>query len=302
MSRILCVIDGMTDFGFSEKEYPNLSSMRLKCHIDTCMGGEAETLRCILGLLGIKQPDFLRGYAEALGAGIAVEPDDLILRGSWFKTEFGRCLFPCSPTEIKRDSRFRSYSLGGYKSLLIFPKMADTVGEIETRIPVSGKSVRFFRPVGNAVLSEIFDNNISDNHCLIMWGQSVAAKLPPLGVSAAVVCRKSTVKGIARLLNMELIEVSGATADVDTDLKAKTQAALSAAESNSFVLLHINGADEAAHQCDYDEKIRFLREIDDIVLSRLLKSEHEIIVAADHGCDPKNGLHIGGAQPIFTNR
>lgn len=45
---------------------------------------------------------------------------------------------------------------------------------------------------------------------------------------------------------MELFPVKGATGDVDTDLDAKTEAALRAAERCPFVLLHINGADEAA--------------------------------------------------------
>ncbi len=76
-----------------------------------------------------------------------------------------------------------------------------------------------------------------------------------------------------------------------TDLDAKTEAALRAAERCPFVLLHINGADEAAHRHDSAEKETFLRRVDDRVLSRLLASEHEIMVASDHGADPKSGVH-----------
>jgi len=38
------------------------------------------------------------------------------------------------------------------------------------------------------------------------------------------------------------------------------------------------------------------------VLSRLLASEHEIMVASDHGADPESGAHLGGPQPFFTSR
>ena len=69
-----------------------------------------------------------------------------------------------------------------------------------------------------------------------------------------------------------------------------------------FVLLHINGADEAAHRHDSAEKETFLRRVDDRVLSRLLASEHEIVVASDHGADPESGAHLGGPQPFFTSR
>lgn len=87
-----------------------------------------------------------------------------------------------------------------------------------------------------------------------------------------------------------------------TDLDAKTEAALRAAERCPFVLLHINGADEAAHRHDSAEKETFLRRVDDRVLSRLLASEHEIVVASDHGTDPESGAHLGGPQPFFTSR
>lgn len=84
-----------------------------------------------------------------------------------------------------------------------------------------------------------------------------------------------------------------------TDLDAKTEAALRAAERCPFVLLHINGADEAAHRHDSAEKETFLRRVDDRVLSRLLASEHEIMVASDHGADSESGAHLGGPQPFL---
>ena len=134
---------------------------------------------------------------------------------------------------------------------------------------------------------------------MLLWGQSVPVALPPFPQKSAVICGKELVKGIARLLHMELFPVKGATGDVDTDLDAKTEAALRAAERCPFVLLHINGADEAAHRHDSAEKETFLRRVDDRVLSRLLASEHEIMVASDHGADPESGAHLGVPQPFL---
>jgi len=85
MGRILCIVDGMTDSQFSAAAYPNLASMDLLRYVDTTQGHEAESLGCILRLLGVKDvPPHLRGYAEALGAGIPVGERDLVLRGSWY--------------------------------------------------------------------------------------------------------------------------------------------------------------------------------------------------------------------------
>ena len=198
MSRILCVIDGMTDPHFQVERYGHLASMGSMRYVDTCGGFPPETLHC--------------------------------------------------------------------------------------------------------VLRHAFERLLTKERCMLLWGQSVPVALPPFPQKSAVICGKELVKGIARLLHMELFPVKGATGDVDTDLDAKTEAALRAAERCPFVLLHINGADEAAHRHDSAEKETFLRRVDDRVLSRLLASEHEIVVASDHGADPESGAHLGGPQPFFTSR
>ena len=224
------MIDGMTNPHFQVERYGHLASMGAVRYVDTCGGLPPETPHRVLRLLGVTDlPVHLRGYVEALGAGIPVRPDDLLLRHA-------------------------------------------------------------------------FERLLTKERCMLLWGQSVPAAPPPFPQKSAVICGKELVKGIARLLHMELFPVKGTTGDVDTDLDAKTEAALRAAERCPFVLLHINGADEAAHRHDSAEKETFLRRVDDRVLSRLLASEHEIVVASDHGADPESGAHLGGPQPFFTSR
>ena len=53
MSRILCVIDGMTDPHFQVERYGHLASMGLVRYVDTCGGFPPETLHCVLRLLGV---------------------------------------------------------------------------------------------------------------------------------------------------------------------------------------------------------------------------------------------------------
>ena len=234
-----------------------------------------------LPLLGVTDlPVHLRGYVEALGAGIPVRPDDLLLRGSCYTLDGeGCCIMPCCAPAKVEDPAFTYYRLGGYQALLVFPHMAHTVNNIVTQIPSGGQ--RALCPQGSLVLRHAFERLLTKERCMLLWGQSVPVALPPFPQKSAVICGKELVKGIARLLHMELFPVKGATGDVDTDLDAKTEAALRAAERYPFVLLHINGADEAAHRHDSAEKETFLRRVDDRVLSRLLASEHEIVVASD---------------------
>ena len=75
-----------------------------------------------------------------------------------------------------------------------------------------------------------------------------------------------------------------------------------AAEQTPFVLLHINGADEAAHRRDAAEKRAFLQKVDHVVLAELLASRHRITVVSDHGTDPETGQHRGGPQPYYRKQ
>ena len=305
MSKILCVIDGMTDQSFRVNNYLNLSSMRLLRHIDTTQGQTPESLGCILRLLGTKKvPLHLRGYAEALGYGIHVNKNDLIFRGSWFSLdEQGRCNIPTPAPESIAEGEGYYYHLEQYKSLLVFPNMANCVADIVTYPPYAcnGKDARTLCPKRCIAASRVFQSQLAENRCLILWGQSAPAKIAPFSQRAAVICGTPIVKGIAKLLNMDLIPLSGATGDIDTDLLEKMQATLNAAKNYPFVLLHINGADEAAHRKNPNEKTAFLRKVDMVVINSLLQSEHDIYVVSDHGTDPITGQHIGSRQPLFKN-
>ena len=305
MSKILCIIDGMTDPYFRVGNYPNLSSMRLLRHVDTTQGQTPESLGCILRLLGVKRvPYHLRGYAEALGYGISVNKNDLILRGSWFALdEQGCCKLPTSAPESLIETEGYYYHLGQYKSLLVFPDTANCIADMVTYAPYAcdGKNARTLCPKGCAVASRVFHSQLTKNRCLILWGQSVPAKMTPFSQKAAVICGTPIVKGIAKLLNMTLIPMSEATGDTDTNLNEKVEAAITAAKDYPFVLLHINGADEAAHRKNRDEKNDFLHKVDAVVVGSLLQSGHDVYVVSDHGTDPITGQHIGNRQPMFTN-
>ena len=304
MSKILCIIDGMTDPQFDARDYPSLSSMRLERCIDTTCGYDAESFGCILRLLGVRDvPDHSRGYAEALGAGIPVGENDLVLRGSWYGLDAeGRCTEPVPALgHILGECECHYHSLGDYKSLLVFPGEGKSVRRITTYPPYDclGKSAVQLCPQGSEAVKEVFESNLQKDRCLLLWGQSAPSSLAPLQMKAAVICHATVVKGIGHLLGMTVLDVEGATGDTDTDLTSKVRSALKAAEEFPFVLLHINGADEASHRKDPSEKTEFLKMVDKMVLTELLRSEFEVVVVSDHGTDPDTGLHISGQQPMY---
>lgn len=306
MSKILCIIDGLTDSDFRTVDYPKLASMHLLRHTDTAQGREPESLGSILRLLGVRRvPLYLRGYAEALGSSIPVGTNDLIFSGNWFALDKqGRCTVPApAPGTVPDMEGCRYYSLGRDKGLLVFPGMASFVSDIVSFPPYgcSGQYAQQLCPRGYSGVSQVFQALLTEEHCFLPWGQSVATRMAPFPQKAAAVCGAPAAKGLARMLDMTLMPVPGATGDVDTDLIEKSKAALYAAKTHPFVLLHIHGADEAARRGDPEEKSDFLRKADDVVLEMLLRSGHEIYVGSPYGTDPVTGRYISGAQPLFTN-
>lgn len=296
----------MTDYAFEAGKYPNLASMHLHRYLDTTQTQEPESLGSILRLLGVKgSPEHLQGYAEALAHGIPVRTNDLVLRGSWFALDAqGKCTVPTSaPESLPEIEGCQYYSLDQHKCLLILPGMSTFVSDIDTCPPYacSGKTVEQLCPKGCNYVTQLYLALLKKDRCLILWGQSVSASMSPFPHTAAAVCAAPVVKGIAQLLGMTLIPVPGATGDVDTNLIGKAKVAVDAAASHDFVLLHLAGADEAAHRRDPDEKQDFLDKVDVVVLERLLRSGHEIYVAANFGTDPVTGQHITGTQPLFTS-
>ncbi len=119
---------------------------------------------------------------------------------------------------------------------------------------------------------------------------------------SAVVCGIDLVRGIGRIMGFEIIQDAAFTGDTDTDLKKKTEAALFHARQGKFVLLHINGADEAAHRRSARGKNQFIERVATQCAQVLLESDVTCVVTSDHATDPQNGTHYESPQPFYANR
>jgi hypothetical protein len=197
----------------------------------------------------------------------------------------------------------RYYPLGQSEGLLIFPGMATFLSDIVSYSPYmySGQNILELCPKGCSKVSQVFQSQLTKERCLLLWGQSVTVHMSSFPQKTAVICGSSRIKGMARLLGMMLLSVPGATGDVDTDLLAKTKAAIDASKSYPFVLLHINGAEAASYRRNPDQKRTFLEKFDSVVLPLLLHSGCEVTVVSDYSSDPVTGQHMGKPQPLFTN-
>lgn len=307
---ILCIVDGMTDESFNLADYRNLSALAQQGACGTLVtvppGFMAESYPCIATLLGVdaaRLPPLARGWLEALGAGLTMEWGDLILRASWMRLDEDNCLAGVAepPAELPPLPEGCEYHhLGGYKVILILRRAAALLPRIETCPPhaSAGQPLSAVLPRGEARLAEIVEKTRREGRVLMPWGQSITCELPAFGYRAAAVGAALIVKGLAQAMGMDFYQESGFSGDTDTDLAAKTRLAVNLTRQYQLILLHINGADEAAHRRDAAAKRAFLARVDEIVTAELSRAAIPVLICGDHGASPLSGRHLANEQPF----
>ena len=110
-----------------------------------------------------------------------------------------------------------------------------------------------------------------------------------------------TLLGLARWVGARTVTSDAMTANLDTDLEAKFKAAEEALRLDDLVILHLKGADIAAHDRRPDLKALFLEQLDR-QLARLLE-DHEgplrVVVASDHATLSESGQHAADPLPVL---
>ncbi|HUF78728.1 MAG TPA: 2,3-bisphosphoglycerate-independent phosphoglycerate mutase, partial [Thermoanaerobaculia bacterium] len=121
-------------------------------------------------------------------------------------------------------------------------------------------------------------------------------------LEVACISGDRTVLGLAAWLGAETLTSPEMTANLDTDLEGKFAAAAEALEQNDLVVLHLKGADIAAHDCRPDRKVAYL-EAADRHLGRLLAARAgrplQIAVASDHATLSESGQHSSDPVPVL---
>lgn len=111
-----------------------------------------------------------------------------------------------------------------------------------------------------------------------------------------------TVLGLARWLGANLVSEPGMTANLDTDLDRKFQRALAALDDSDLVIVHVKGADIAAHDRRPELKVQFLERLDralGALLEELAERPLRIAVASDHATISESGQHAADPLPVL---
>ncbi len=280
----------------------------------------------ILSLLGYDPARNYTGRAplEAAARGIEARPDDWIFRcnlvtvadermvdysAGHISTQEAEVLVRALEEHFGSDT-LRFYPGVGYRHLLV---IRGESFKVRTTPPhdIIGLAIKKHFPKGknSARLRELMDasrgvlaphpvnqvrRDLGENPAtqIWLWGEGQKPALTPFrqrwGLAGAAITAVDLVRGIARLIGWDVIEVEGATGYYDTNYTGKAQAAINALKDHDIVLVHVEATDEAGHNGDAREKVRALEAVDRDVLGPLLKALEatdqpwRILVAPDH--------------------
>ena len=140
----------------------------------------------------------------------------------------------------------------------------------------------------------------------LFWGSGKVPDMPAFkqvyGLSAALSSGVDLLRGLARMMGMEVLDIPGVTDGLDNDYAAQAAGALKALEEHDLAVIHIEAPDEAAHAGSIDDKIEAIQKIDEAVISRLgswQKGDLRLLVMSDHPTPIKTQTHSPEPVPFM---
>ena len=142
------------------------------------------------------------------------------------------------------------------------------------------------------------------------WAEGTAVKMPNFvekyGYSGSVISAVPLVHGIGVLSGLKMVEVEGATGEVDTNYAGKLQAAKDAlASGDEFICVHLEAPDESTHNGSLSDKLLAIRQIDELILEPLVLwmkeqgMDHRILILSDHKTLMSTRTHDGDPVPFM---
>lgn len=156
----------------------------------------------------------------------------------------------------------------------------------------------------NKVRKDLGENQVSS---IWLWGQGKRAQMEhfekKFGVRGAAITAVDLVKGLAKLIGFDLIDVPGATGFIDTNYQGKASAAIRALDEYDIVFVHIEAPDEAAHGGNAKMKKKAIELIDEHIVGPVFEAlqnqqSWRILVMPDHPTLTRTCAHSSEPVPF----
>ncbi len=156
----------------------------------------------------------------------------------------------------------------------------------------------------NRVRRDLGENPVSS---VWLWGQGQKAYLESFhkrfGIKGVAITAVDLVKGLAKLIGFDLIDVPGATGFADTNYVGKGLAAIDALEKYDLVFVHIEAPDDAGHSGNAQLKKEALEQIDKYIVGPVHQAikkyeNYRVLVMPDHPTPVATRAHSGDPVPF----
>ncbi|HOJ81121.1 MAG TPA: 2,3-bisphosphoglycerate-independent phosphoglycerate mutase, partial [Clostridiales bacterium] len=165
---------------------------------------------------------------------------------------------------------------------------------------------------GHPVNKSRISRGLRPANSIWLWGEGRKPALPGFagkyGLSGSVIAAVDLIKGIGICAGLDIVEVEGATGNINTNFRGKAEAALKELNSgNDFVYIHIEAPDECGHRFEIENKVRSIELIDELVVGTLLEGladydDFSIMVLPDHPTPLSLRTHTADPVPYVIYR
>lgn len=140
-----------------------------------------------------------------------------------------------------------------------------------------------------------------------LWGLGSTPSLKPFaelyGKRGAMITAVDLLRGLAKLIGWQRIDVPGATGYLDTDYAAKGRYAVEALKNVDVVCVHVEATDEASHEGNAAAKVKALEEISRHIVGPVHEAlkqygDYRILVTPDHPTPLRTKTHSHGNVPF----
>ncbi len=284
-----------------------------------------------------------RGPLEAANLGVELEEDDVVFRCNLITAGTDTLLDYSAghikSKEAEKLIKFLDQKLGtnklrffpgvSYRHLLLVKRGSELKLEnLKCQAPhdISGQNINRNLPKGenaDVIIKLILDSrDILTNHeinlvrldlkenpanMIWLWGQGKKPNIPKFidkfGLSGSVISAVDLIKGLGRILGLDVINVPGATGYYDTDYEGKARAGIKSLDKHDFVFVHVEAPDEAGHNGDLREKLTAIERFDQLIVGAFLdycknKEDFRILVLPDHATPLSLKTHTSDSIPF----
>ena len=282
-----------------------------------------------------------RSAIEALSMGVPTGENDVVFRcnlvairddimwsysSGYISTEEARLLIETLNDRLG-DSSVRFFPGTSYRHICRITGGEETLQAICTPPhDISGKPVAEFLPrgQGSALLNDLMARSqgvlrehpvtrqrqargdIAATMIWLFWGSGKIPVMPSFkdvyGLDAAMTSGVDLLRGLAKMMKMDILNIGGVTDGQDNDYAAQAMGALKALEKHDLVVVHIEAPDEAAHDGSIEHKVKAIEEIDSKVVGRLYSWHGDrlrILIMPDHPTPIKIRTHCDDPVPCL---